>query len=169
MREADALIQTSEEKGDILERREEEIRKKDENSKKFNWAEDVESCVAPPFTCVGIAPVSAVEVISAGPANMSVEPVSVALTTHRPRDFSGLRSSTPNPWGSLRHRHYGRYPHAPRQFTRQRQYLPIYPVNTYLHTAPTPKPPTSTPVHIFETVTHPHRIGPSKPVIQVPT
>ena len=50
----------------------------------------------------------------------------------------------------------------------QRQYPPIYPANTYLHPAPTPKPPTSTPICVVEMVTHPYRIGPSKPVIWMP-
>jgi hypothetical protein len=98
---------------------------------------------------------------------VSVEPVSVVLTTHRPRDFSGLCSSTPNPWGSLRHRHYGHYSRAPRQFThRTKQHPPIYPAHTYLHTSPMSKP--ATPVHVFETVRHPHGIGPTKPCIRVP-
>jgi len=87
---------------------------------------------------------------------------------HAPRDLSALRSDTRNPWGSLRRRHSGRHTRVPRRFTRQRQYPPIYPVNTYLHTAPTPKPPAPTPTFIFETVRHPHGIGPNKPVIRVP-
>jgi len=85
-----------------------------------------------------------------------------------PRDLSALRSDAPNPWGSLRRRHYGRYPHTPRQFTCQRRYPPIYPANTYLHTTPISTPPTPTPTHIFETVQHLHGIGPNKPVIRVP-
>jgi len=89
-------------------------------------------------------------------------PAEHARTTiiHGPRDLSVLRSDAPNPWGSLRRRHGGRYARAPRQFARQRQ-CPVYPVNTYLHTPPTPAPP----VCVFETVMHPYGIGPSKPVI----
>jgi hypothetical protein len=162
-------LNTGEEAGDILERQEENSKKDENSKKKFNWAEYIKSCIAPPFMCFEITLVSAVEVILVGPMNVSVEPVSVALMTHRPQDFSGLHSSTLNPWGSLHHHHYSHYPHAPHQFTCQRQYPPIYPVNTYLHTAPTPKPPTSTSVHIFEMVTHPCGIGPLKPVIRVPT
>jgi hypothetical protein len=88
---------------------------------------------------------------------------------HPPRDLSVLRSSTPNPWESLRRRHYGRDPHAPHQFTCCRQRRQKYPVNTYVHTTPTPKPPAPTPACIFETVWHPCGIGPNKPVIRVPT
>ena len=88
---------------------------------------------------------------------------------HPPRDLSALRSSTPNPWGSLRRRHYGCDPHAPRQFPHCRQHRQKYPVNTYVHTTPIPKPPAPTPTCIFETVRHPRGIGPNKPVIQVPT
>jgi hypothetical protein len=84
------------------------------------------------------------------------------------RDLSMLCSDAPNPWQSLRHRHRGHYAHAPRQFTFQRQYSPVHPANTYLHTTTTPKPPTPTLVHIFEMVQHPHGIGPTKPVIRVP-
>ena len=89
-------------------------------------------------------------------------------TVHGPRDFSGLRSDAPNPWGSLRRRHYGRYPHVLHQFTRRRQHQQKYPVNTCVHTTPTPKLPAPTPICIFETVRHPHGIGPNKPVIRVP-
>jgi hypothetical protein len=87
---------------------------------------------------------------------------------HGPRDLSVLRSDTRNPWGSLRCRHNGRYARVPRQFARQKQYPPIYPANTHLHTTPTPKPPTPAHINIFETVRHPHGIGPTKPVIRTP-
>jgi hypothetical protein len=90
------------------------------------------------------------------------------LHSYPPCDLSTLRLDAPNPWRSLHHHHSGHYAHAPRQFTRQRQYSPVHPANTYLHTITTPKPPTPAPVHIFETVRHPHGIGPTKPVIRVP-
>jgi hypothetical protein len=97
-------------------------------------------------------------------------PAERAPTTivHGPRDLSALRSGAPNPWASLRRRHNGHYARVPRQFTRQRQHPPIYPANRHLHTTLTPKPPTPAPNHIFETVRHPHGIGPTKPVIRVP-
>jgi hypothetical protein len=57
---------------------------------------------------------------------------------------------------------------TPRRFTHRRQYPPSNPVNSYLPATPTPKPPTPAPIHIFETVRHPHRIGPTKPVIRTP-
>jgi hypothetical protein len=77
-----------------------------------------------------------------------------------PHNLSVLHSDAPNPWGSLHRRRSGHYARVPHQFARQRQ-CPVYPVNTYLHTPPTPEPP----VCVFEMVTHPYRIRPSKPVI----
>jgi hypothetical protein len=91
------------------------------------------------------------------------------IHSYPPRDLSAPRSDAPNPWRSPRRRHNGQHAHVPRQFTRQRQHPPIYPANKYLHTTPIPKPPAPASTHVFETVTHPHGIGPSKPVIRVPT
>ena len=88
---------------------------------------------------------------------------------HGPRDLSALRSDVPNPWRSLRRRHGGRYSHTPRQFSHQRQHLPTYPTNTHIHTPSASKSHTSDPTRIFETIRHPLGIGPTKPVIRVPT
>jgi hypothetical protein len=115
-----------------------------------------------PIACSATAPTT---VIPVNPMDMN--PVTLANTMANtcaaticvPHDLSALRSSAPNPWESLCHRHYSCYPHTPHQFTHQRQYLPIYPTNTYLHTAPTPKPPTSIPVCVFKMVTHLHSGG----------
>jgi len=104
--------------------------------------------------------------ITASP-QVSTEHTPTAII-HGPRNLSTLRSDAPNPWGSLRRRHYTCSSHTPRRFTRQRQYPPTYPVNSYLPTTPISKPPALTPVQIFETVRHPHGIGPNKPVIRVP-
>ena len=82
-------------------------------------------------------------------------------------DLSALCSDTHIPWGSLHCCQSGHYAHVPHQFTHQRQYLLIYPANTYLHTTPTPKPPTPTPIHIFEMVLHLQRIRPTKPIIRM--
>jgi hypothetical protein len=101
------------------------------------------------------------------PPQIPAERASTAIV-HAPRDLSALRSDTRNPWGSLRRRQSGHYARVPRQFTCRRQYPPIYPADTYLHTTPTPKPPTPAPINIFETVRHPHGIGPTKPVIRTP-
>jgi hypothetical protein len=87
---------------------------------------------------------------------------------HGPRNLSSLRSDAPNPWGSLRRQQYSRFSHTPRRFTRRRQYPPTGPVNSDLPTTPIPKPPAPTSIHVFETVRHPHGIGPNKPVIRVP-
>jgi hypothetical protein len=137
----------------------------------FDWAEDVDP---PPST--ENEPIIPTRPISADPADTSTDTntivvpsaVPTAQMNHQPRDLSCLRSSTPNPWGSLRRRHCSRYSHAPRRFTCQRQHPPTYPVNTYLPTTPIPKPPAPTSIHIFETVRHPHGIGPLKPVIRAP-
>jgi hypothetical protein len=114
-----------------------------------------------------------------------------ATIVHGPRDLSTLCSDTPNPWGTLRHCHYSRspcdssglrsdtwgslhhhhyshYSHAPKCVHWKHNPSSIYPTNTYLHSNPAPKPPTPTPIWIFETVRHPHGIGPNKPVIRVP-
>ena len=90
------------------------------------------------------------------------------VIVHGPRDLSALRSDAPNPWGSLRRRHYGCYPHVLHQVTCRRQHRQKYPMNTHVRTASTPKPPAPTPIRVFETIRHPLGIGPTKPVIRVP-
>jgi hypothetical protein len=87
---------------------------------------------------------------------------------HAPRDLSGLCSSTPNPWRSLRRRHYSHDSHTPRRFTGRRQYPPKYPANTHIPATTISKPPALAPIWIFETVRHPLGIGPTKPVIRAP-
>ena len=109
--------------------------------------------------------------LTKGPAPITAPPQAPAERTptaivHGPRDLSTLCSDAPNPWGSLRRRRYGRYPHMSRQFTHRKQYPSIHPVNTHLQTVSVPKPPTSAPICVFETVRHPHGIGPTK--IRVP-
>lgn len=95
-----------------------------------------------------------------------------------PRDLSALRSGTSNPWDSIKRRHHHSYP--PRDLTtlrsdsvnpwgslhhqRHRSYpLPIYFAQPSskegnLHS---PAPP----VHIIQTIRHPHGISPTKPKI----
>jgi hypothetical protein len=75
-------------------------------------------------------------------------------------------SDTTNPQGCFRRHHY---PGVPRPFTRRNRYPSRYPVNTHIPTTSTPKPPIPAPFGIFETVQHPHGIGPTKPVTRVPT
>jgi len=87
---------------------------------------------------------------------------------HGPRDLSGLRSSTPNPWRSLHRRYYSHDSHTPRRFTGRRQYPPKYPTNTHMPATTISKTPALAPVRIFETVRHPLGIGPTKPIIRVP-
>jgi hypothetical protein len=77
-------------------------------------------------------------------------------------DLSALRSDTPNPWASLRRRHRPRKLSQP---LRQNHHPFIYPSNTFTHPPLKPKP---SPSCVFETITHPLGIGPTKPVIRVP-
>jgi len=95
----------------------------------FNWAEDVDASIglidiahnkltplanvdtsddASPIAHVKTTPIASVE-------NTSIDPNTTAIPI--PRDLSGLRSGTPNPWGSLRRRRCDRYPHTSHQFT----------------------------------------------------
>ena len=85
-----------------------------------------------------------------------------------PCNLFALHSDACNPWGSLCHCQSCHYACMPCQFMCQRQYPPIYPANTYLHTTLTLKLPTPAPIHIFETVQHLHKIGPTKPIIRMP-
>jgi len=146
----------------------------------FNWAEDVNASigliniahnkltpVANVNTSDDASPIAHVETTPIA----SVENTSIDLNTTAipiPCDLSGLCSGTPNPWGSLRCRRCGRYPHASHQFTHRKQHPMIYPANTYLHTTTLSKPPISTPIRVFETIRHPYGIGPTKPVVRVP-
>jgi hypothetical protein len=147
----------------------------------FDWAEDVDAFVGPTYipdkpTPLAIpvdantiaAPKASVDTNVAVPPN-TVPIVFIAPSTHRPRDLSALRSGTTNPWGSLRRCHYGHHSHALRLFVRQKHNPSIYPTNTHIHTPSAPKSHTSDPTRIFETIRHPLGIGPTKPVIRVPT
>jgi hypothetical protein len=131
----------------------------------FDWAEDINP--SPSAENEPIIPTLANPTDTLTDMNMILGPSAVPTVqvNHQSRDLSGLRSSTQNPWWSLHCRHYSRYLHTPHRFTHRRQYLPTYPVNTYLPTTPIQKPPTPASIHIFETVWHPHGIGPLKPVI----
>jgi len=109
----------------------------------------------------------AVDAPSTAPPQVPAERAPTAVV-HAPRDLSGLRSSTPNPWRSLRRRYYSHDSHTPRRFTGRRQYPPKYPANTHIPATTISKPPALAPVRIFETVRHPLGIGPTKPIIRVP-
>jgi hypothetical protein len=160
------------------ERGEESHRKVCSAALTFDWAEAVDASISatqvvdgeptpltnidtsgdvPPIAHVEATPIVSVE-------NASINPNTIATP---PRDLSGLRSGTPNPWESLRHHRNGRYS-PPRQFARPRWRPLIYPVDANIHTASIPKPPTPIPIRIFETIRHPLGIGPTKPVIRVP-
>jgi len=101
----------------------------------FDWAEDVDATVTPtPITLVTPA-------------------------VRAPRDFSVLRSSNRNPWGSLSRRHRRSQP-----CTRNSFYSCQYNTN-YAH-KPTPPPLPLAPIQLVETIRHPHGIAPTKPVIK---
>jgi hypothetical protein len=99
--------------------------------------------------------------------NTTGTPTPIALVTpaaRAPRDFSALRSSTQNPWGSLSRRHRRSQP-----CTRNSFYSCQY--NTNYSRKPTaPPPPTlplqPAPIQLVETIRHPHGIAPTKPVIK---
>jgi hypothetical protein len=69
----------------------------------------------------------------------------VLPTVYGPHDLSALFSDAPNPWGTLRRCHYHHYSCTPHQFGSAKQEF-----------------------RDFETVKHPHRIGPNKLVIRTP-
>ena len=101
----------------------------------FDWAEDVDATVTPtPITLVTPA-------------------------VRAPHDFSVLRSSNRNPWGSLSRRHRRSQP-----CTRNSFYSCQYNTN-YAH-KPTPPPLPLAPIQLVETIRHPHGIAPTKPVIK---
>ena len=122
-----------------------------------------------PISPKPIAPDNLVPSVLKEPApTMLVTPVSP--TVYSPCDLSALRSGTSNPWGTLRRRHYHRYSHTPRQFgsAKRGQFAHLYPTNTPIHKHPISESTPSSPFRVFETVKHPHGIGPNKPVIRVP-
>ena len=94
---------------------------------------------------------------------MIVAPRVTVQTGYTPHHLSGPHLSTPNPQAGAHCHHLGHYPYMPHQFAHQRQYPPIYPVNTYLPLTSASKLPAPTPVSIFKTVQHPHKISPTKP------
>jgi hypothetical protein len=84
--------------------------------------------------------------------------------SHPPRDFSSLRSDTLNPWASLCRHH--RYSQKAQQPMCHKHHSFTYPAKIHVPTPVKPNPPPLT--CVFETITHPHGIGPTKPIIRVP-
>jgi hypothetical protein len=164
-RGTDSLLQVAEEE-EIPGRRErsQEDSRKKEKAPKFNWADDADV----PLTsiCSGCSE----PVLNATDDMSATVTAPTAPTTHM-RDFSALRSSAPNPWASLRRRHHHRYLRTPRQSesVQQGRFARIYPMNSPIHKHPIFKSKPASSFRVFETVTHPYGIGPSKPVIRVPT
>jgi hypothetical protein len=94
--------------------------------------------------------------------NATVTSTHIAFVTpaaRAPRDFSVLRSNTRNPWGSLSRRHHRSQPRTCNPF-----YSCKYMTNQGYNPAAPPPPPA--PIQLVETVRHPHRIAPTKPVIK---
>jgi hypothetical protein len=103
----------------------------------FDWAEDVDATVTPtPITLVTPA-------------------------ARAPRDFSVLRSSKRNPWGSLSRRH-----HRSQTRTCKSFYSCKYTTNHAYNYATPPTLPSPAPIQLVETIRHPHGIAPTKPVIK---
>jgi len=174
-RHADPLLQAAEEAGEVVERRErsqEKSQKKVEKSKTINWADDVDASVTP----IGASGLTTPNSIALAVPNIHQKTIAkpdilagtVADThinvTPMIRDLSALRSDTANPWASLRQRH--RYSQKPRQPMRRKHHSFTYPTEIPVHMPVKPNPPPST--CVFETITHPYGIGPTKPVIRVP-
>jgi hypothetical protein len=109
----------------------------------LDWATDVDGAV--PFAPIMLVNHGRIEHI-----------ITLAPTSHVPCDFSALHSSTRNPWASLRHCHHCSHPciHIPFNACK------------YTIKHKTPAPPSPVPIQHVETVRHPHRIGPTKPVIK---
>ena len=176
----------------------------------FDWAEDVDarmyivamdpttndtSCDPVPAVLEDPARIALVEaVINQVPAAFVehdlITPVSTAPpTAYGPRDFSTLRSSVRNPWGSINHRHSqshpariqhrdpGPYPlrnsHLrPHQSTSPPQHIHPHSHLRYpesfrinpslqLHSLEEPQPP----INMFQVIQHPYGISNTKPKI----
>ena len=104
------------------------------DSSSFDWAEDVDATVTP-------TPIAL-----------------VAPAARAPHDFSALRSSTWNPWGSLSRRHHRSQPHICNSFHSCKY-------NTNYAYKPATPSPVPAPVQLVETVQHPCGIAPNKPII----
>ena len=104
----------------------------------FDWAEDVETAIAPTLVTF------------------------ITPTIHAPRDFSGLHSDEQNPWSGLSRRHRRSHPRTQNICNSTR--YPIYNHAPEIVTPSTPPPPP--PPQLVETVRHPCRIAPTKPVIR---
>jgi hypothetical protein len=94
--------------------------------------------------------------------------------SYPPRDFSVLRSGTPNPWGSLRHCNCRSHsPHLHHVYSHpeplRHSYLSPSTSETRLGKPQLHLPsllhPHPIPVHIFQTIQHPHGISSTKPKI----
>jgi len=109
----------------------------------FDWATDVDEAVG----AVTVAPVALVDHVYAEHV-VTFTPMSRA-----PRDFSALRSSTRNPWASLKHRHRRSHPRV------------RVPFNSCMNHK-TSAPSLPIPIQLVETFRHPHGIAPTKPVIR---
>ena len=163
----DNSLQVTEKDSEIpgrWERSQEESWKK-EKAPKFNWVDDTDV----PLTSICSA--CSKPILNATDNMSATVTAPMAPITHM-CDFSALCSSAPNPWASLCHCHHHHcYLHIPWQSESVQQgcFAHIYPTNTPIHKHPISKSKPASSFRIFEMVTHPYGIGPSKPVIWVPT
>ena len=163
--------------------------KTDENSKRFDWAEDIASaspiplgpfntfCTVSPLMHVNVAPVKTTLI----KLNAITTPLTLTSTTtitfddkapiiivaplaHMARNLSALHLGAQNPWASLHRCHC--YSQKPQQPMHRKHHSFTYPTKIPVHMPVKPNPPPST--CVFETITHPYGIGPTKPVIRVP-
>ena len=82
-------------------------------------------------------------------------------------DISALCSGTCHPWASLNQQHWWSHPSKPCSSIHMVSHSAPYSMANYLNKFPTPSPLLG-PAGIIETIWHPHRIGPEKPVIVAP-
>jgi hypothetical protein len=118
----------------------------------FDWATDVDETVGAVTVAPVALPVALVD-------HVYTKHITFTPMSRAPRDFSALRSSTRNPWGSLSRRHHRSQP-------RICNSLNFYKYNTnyaYKSAMPSPVP---APVQLIETVRHPCGIVPTKPIIR---
>jgi hypothetical protein len=93
-------------------------------------------------------------------------PVDSVTSFRITRDFSSLSSGAQNPWGSIQRCNHRYQPRDLPRTLRCTYHSSQYPADNYKY-----KPSSSRPITargVIETIQHPYRIGPAKPVIRIP-
>ena len=97
-------------------------------------------------------------------ANPTTDTITVnAPTSYTACDLLMFSSGTQNPWGSLQWRNCCSHPWGPWNSTHHAYNSFRYPTDNYMCIPTPPQPPTCP----IETIWHPYRIRPAKPVIRV--